>query len=498
MSEELAKQIEGVEAALTKALEAMEAERKETGEAASKTGVQVSKLTVDLLDLQKEAKDKAEAAEATIAEMTGRLDEFETAMKRGESLPLGGEDAMSPGEKFVQSESYKGMIAGNSGNCSPVEVKTLFPERKTNLLSTAATRLVVPERVPDIITQSLRQLRIRDLIPVRPTGSNAVDYVREVGFNTGVTSSVTEIVTLTGVATVDQTAHGYFVGQRVRIAGQTDILENNGDQYVTSTADADTWTFDTAGADDPASTGTITAMLLQMHGAAAEVAEAADKPEAQLDLELLTEAIQTIAHFLPASRQILADEAMIEAYVNDRLRYGVLYKEDVQLLYGTGSSPQIQGILTEVGVQEYLWSSGLVSPLDTKIDAIRRALTRAHVLDHVPSGVVCNPNDWEDIQLSKGSDGHYVWAAVGQGTGQQFFLLPVVVTNAINPGEALVGSFSLGSTIWDREQVSIRVSESHADFFKKNLVAILAEERICQTIYRPDSFVKVTFDAAPS
>jgi len=498
VSEELTKQIEAIETDLKKALESQEAERTASGEVASKTGEQVSKLTVDMLELQTEAKEKAEADKATIAEMTGRLDEFETAAKRGDGFPFQGEEMLLPGEKFVQSETYKKMIAGNGANCAPVEVKTLFPERKTTLLSTAATRLVVPERVPDIITQSLRQLRIRDLIPVRPTSSNAVDYVREVGFNTGTTSSVTDIVTSSGVATVTQTAHGYVVGQRVRIAGVTDILENNGDHYVATTADANTWTFATAGADDAAAAGTVTAMLLQMHGAAAEVAEAADKPEAQLDLELLTEAIQTIAHFLPASRQILADEAMIEAYVNDRLRYGVLYKEDVQLLYGTGSSPQIQGILTETGLQTYLWSSGVVSPVDTKIDAIRRALTRAHVLDHVPSGVVCNPNDWEDIQLSKGSDGHYVWAAVGQGTGQQFFLLPVVVTNAINSGEALVGSFSLGSTIWDREQVSIRVSESHSDFFKKNLVAILAEERICQTIYRPDSFVKVTFDAAPS
>ena len=139
-----------------------------------------------------------------------------------------------------------------------------------------------------------------------------------------------------------------------------------------------------------------------------------------------------------------------------------------------------------------------MSPVDTKIDAIRRALTRAHVLEYVPTGVVANPNDWEDIQLSKGSDGHYIWAAVASGTGQQFFLLPVVVTNAINVAEALVGSFSMGSTIWDREQVTVRVSESHSDFFIKNLVAILAEERICQTIYRPDSFVKVSFDAAPS
>jgi hypothetical protein len=385
-----------------------------------------------------------------------------------------------------------------------VSIKGFFPEEKfgrlikTDLLSTPPSRLVMPERLSDIQTSALRQLRIRDLIPVRPTSSNAIEYVREAGFSPGVTSAVTTIVTLTGVATVTQTSHGYPVGARVRIAGQTDIVENNGDKWITSVADADTYTFATSGADDPASTGTITALLLQQHGAAAEVAEAGTKAEAQLDLELLTEPIQTIAHWIPASRQILSDHAQIESYVNDRLRYGVMYKEDVQLLYGTGAPPQIQGILTELGVQEWLWSDGLLSPLDTKIDAIRRGMTRAHISEYVPTGVVANPVDWQDIQLAKGTDERYIWASVATGTGQQFFLLPVVVTNAINSGEALVGSFAIGSTIWDREQVTVRVSESHSTFFVENMVALLGEERVCQTIHRPDSFVKITFDAAPS
>lgn len=498
MSEELIKKIEALEVALTKALEQQETERTATGEVAAKTGEQVSKLTVDLLELQTEAKEKAEAAEATIAEMTGRLDEFETAMKRGDGFPLQGEEMLSPGAKFVRSDQYKAMIAANGLSCGPVEVKSLFPERKTNLLSTAATRLVVPERLPDILTQSLRQLRIRDLIPVQPTTSNAIEYVREIGFSDAATSSVTTLAVASLIATATQTAHGYFVGQRIRIAGVTDETDLNGDHYIDTVADANTYTFDTTAGDTAGAAGTITALLLQQHGAAAEVAEAGDKPEGQLDLELRTEAVQTIAHFLPASRQVLMDEAQIEAYVNDRLRYGVLYHEDVQLLYGTGTSPQIQGILTEDGLQTWLWSDGLLSPLDTKIDAIRRAMTRAHVLEYVPSGVVVNPNDWEDIQLAKGTDETYIWLSVPTGTGQQFFLVPVVVTNAINADEALVGSFALGSTIWDREQVTVRVSESHSDYFTKNLVAILAEERICQTIYRPDSFVKVSFDAAPS
>jgi hypothetical protein len=493
-----------VEENLTKALEAMEAEREETGRVASDTADKVATLTTDFMDAQAEARAKLEEAGETIKQVTERIDELETELKRGEGLPAA-EEMLSPGERFTASDQYKRMVEASDVKCGPVNVRTLFPELnfqrlvKTNLLSTPPTRLVLPDRLPDIQTAALRQLRMRDLIPVRSTTSNAIEYVREAGFNPGTTSAVTTLAVSSAVATATQTAHGYRIGQRVRIAGVTDETDLNGDHWITSVADANTYTFDTTAGDTAGAAGTIVALLLQQHGAAAETAEAGTKPEAQLDLELLTESIQTIAHWIPASRQILADHAQIESYVNDRLRYGVLYKEDVQLLYGTGASPQIQGIMTELGVQEYLWSSGIVGPpADTKIDAIRRAMTRAQVAEYVPSGVVIHPDDWQDVQLAKDDNGAYIWLSVATGTGQQFFMLPVVVTNAINTGEALVGSFSMGSTIWDREQVTVRVSESHDTMFIENMVAMLGEERICQTIHRPDSFVKVTFDAAPS
>jgi hypothetical protein len=503
--QKILEKVEAVEAQLVTHLEKMEDERVADGQVAAETAEKVSELTDNFIKLQGEAKEELTKANGTIEQMTERIDDLETLVKRGETHQDIVDELMSPGERFVQSKQYLDMVAANDIKCGPVDIKSFFPEEsfgrlllKTNLLSTPPSRLVMPERLADIQAPSLRQLRLRDLIPVRPTQSNSVEYVREVGFNTGTTSAVTTAAVSSGVATITQTAHGYPVGVRVRIAGVTDETDLNGDHWITSAADADTYTFVTTAGDTAGAAGTITALLLQTHGAAAETAEAGTKPEGQLDLELLSEPIQTIAHWIPASRQILADHGQMEAYVNDRLRYGVLYKEDIQILYGTGTSPQIQGIMTELGVQEYLWSDGVVTPADTKIDAIRRAMTRAHVAEYVPTGVVVNPNDWEDIQLTKDGNEQYIWLNVATGTGQQFFLVPVVVTNAINAGEALVGSFAIGSTLWDREQVNVRVSESHDTMFIENMVAILGEERVCQTIHRPDSFVKVTFDAAPS
>jgi HK97 family phage major capsid protein len=74
--------------------------------------------------------------------------------------------------------------------------------------------------------------------------------------------------------------------------------------------------------------------------------------------------------------------------------------------------------------------------------------------------------------------------------------VPVVQSTGLTEGAFLVGAFGLGAQLWDREQANIRVSEHHADYFARNMLAILAEERLAITTYRPESFVKGVFTAA--
>ena len=230
--------------------------------------------------------------------------------------------------------------------------------------------------------------------------------------------------------------------------------------------------------------------------AAAPVAEGADKPKSELTFELKTEAIKTLAHWLPVSRQVLADVSQIRAYIDQRLIYGLKRVEEDQILYGNGVAPNLTGIMNNANIQTYNWSAGTVN--DTKIDCIRRAMTLARLAEYEISGIVLAPQDWEDIELLKGTDNHYIWITVTQGGTSRLFRIPVVETTAMTATEALVGAFSLGAYLWDREQAIIRVAEQHEDFFIKNLVVILAEERICLTVFRPQAFIKITFDSEPS
>ena len=60
----------------------------------------------------------------------------------------------------------------------------------------------------------------------------------------------------------------------------------------------------------------------------------------------------------------------------------------------------------------------------------------------------------------------------------RLFGLPVVLTTAMLVDKFLVGNFRAAATIYDRWTARVEVATEHADFFVRNLVAILAEERL--------------------
>ena len=213
--------------------------------------------------------------------------------------------------------------------------------------------------------------------------------------------------------------------------------------------------------------------------------------------------VRTLAHWEAAHRNVLADEPQLRSIIDNELMYGLRLQEDAQILNGSGTGENLTGILNTSGVQTYNWSDGVYSGTagmsDTKADAIRRAATLSFLAYYEPSGIVLNPNDWEDIELSKDGNGAYVVAvSVAMGGEQKLWRIPVVDTPAIAEGTALIGAFGTGAQIYDRESPSIRISEQHADFFVRNAIVILAEQRLALAVKRPESFVKVSFDGAPA
>ena len=206
--------------------------------------------------------------------------------------------------------------------------------------------------------------------------------------------------------------------------------------------------------------------------------------------------VRTLAHWEAAHRNVLADEPQLRSIIDNELLYGLRLQEDAQILNGDGSGENLLGIMETSGIQGYDWSDGALK--DTKADAIRRAATLSFLAYYEPTGVVLHPNDWEDIELSKDDNGQYLVAvSVALGGEPRLWRIPVVDTPAMTEGKALVGAFGTGAQLYDREQASIRISEQHADFFVRNAIVVLAEQRLALAVKRPEAFVAVNFDSAP-
>jgi len=227
------------------------------------------------------------------------------------------------------------------------------------------------------------------------------------------------------------------------------------------------------------------------------------KPQSSMSFEGAQTSVKTMAHWEAAHRNVLADEPQLRGIIDNELMYGLRLQEDAQILLGDGTGENLLGVLKTPGIQTYNWSSGATDALnnkkDSRADALRRALTLSMLAYYEPSGIVIHPNDWEQIELTKDANGQYLIAtSVALGGEPRVWRMPVIDTPAIAEGTALVGAFGTGAQLYDREQASIRISEQHSDFFVRNAIVILAEQRLALAVKRPEAFVKVTFDGEPS
>lgn len=214
------------------------------------------------------------------------------------------------------------------------------------------------------------------------------------------------------------------------------------------------------------------------------------KPHSNLTWSQDSAPIRTIAHWEAAHRNILADQPQLRSVINGELMYGLKLAEDNQLLNGDGTGDNILGLLNVPGIQNYTQA-----PTEQKSDAVRRAMTKSALAFFPATGVVMHPNDWEDIELQKASgDGQYMVAVnVAVGAQSKLWRVPVVETPALAEGTFLTGAFGAGVKLYDREAANIRIAEQHQDFFIRNAVVILCEERLGLVVSRPESVVRGTF-----
>jgi HK97 family phage major capsid protein len=229
--------------------------------------------------------------------------------------------------------------------------------------------------------------------------------------------------------------------------------------------------------------------------AAAAVAEGGLKPESALAFSKVDEVLHKIATFLPISDEMLEDWAQAQSYIDARLILFVKLAEEAQLLNGDGTGANLVGLLNRPGLATTIVKGTAPSVAeDNGMDAIYRQITAIRTTAFLePDAIVIDPQGWQTQVLSKNSQGAYY--ASGPFVSEQNQTLwgkRVAVTPALAANSSLVGAFQQGGQIFRKGGITVEASNSHADFFQKNLTAIRAEERLALAVYRPGAFGQVT------
>lgn len=218
---------------------------------------------------------------------------------------------------------------------------------------------------------------------------------------------------------------------------------------------------------------------------ASSVAEGLAKPEVAMLWDPDTALVCKIAAWVPVTNEIIEDVATLRGYIDTRLAYMLAIREEQQILNGSGTSPQLKGILNFSGIQSQTFVSG--DPMAT----LGRAIGKIELVDGDVDGIAMNPTDFWTMattrfanQFDNGFGSGVPWGSPPQNP----WGVPTVRSRAITAGTALVGAYAMAATLFDREQVTVRVGNQHSDFFTTNKVAILAEERVALAVLRPDLF----------
>ena len=231
-------------------------------------------------------------------------------------------------------------------------------------------------------------------------------------------------------------------------------------------------------------------------------ANASVKPESAITFEQKTSEVVTIAHWIPITRQMIWNAPEMRTYIEGRLVDGLKLKEDDDLLNGDGSSGSMTGLLETSDIQVLDDTYFAANPVNDDgtgnepFNRILRARTRIATVGRARANfVVLNPVDHEAFMVTTDAQRQYFGAgpfAAGNVAG--LWGMRVVINENIAAGTALVGD-GRQATIWDRMQAQVLVGTIDKQFIR-NMLTLLAEERIGLTVFRPQAFAEVDLGVA--
>lgn len=222
---------------------------------------------------------------------------------------------------------------------------------------------------------------------------------------------------------------------------------------------------------------------------AAEAAEGTQKGESALTWSLVNMPVSTVAHWIKISKQLAADAPALAAYVDTRMRYGVNQKVDTQLVVGDGTAPNISGTYDTGNFTAHGYTNAALTAISStfkKLVLIRKVMADLYVAGFPADAIVLNPADWAtiEIELLTTAAGQTLYS-VSDGGVPRLFGIPIVQAIGMAADTFQVGRFSEAYMLYNREGVTVEMSDSDSDNFTKNLITLRAERRLALATEKP-------------
>lgn len=200
------------------------------------------------------------------------------------------------------------------------------------------------------------------------------------------------------------------------------------------------------------------------------ISEAASKNQIDFDIVEAESSARKVADYIKVSDEMLEDIPFIQSEIESELMYQINLAVSNGILSGNGVAPNLNG-LTTIYAQSY----GLATVLTTTpniYDCIKAMVTQVIVNNGTPTHVFMNPVDYVNMNIAKGTTGHYV---VVDGMVQ---MIPytIIQSNQIDAGSILVSDMSKVK-VHSYKGLRIEVGFENDDF-TKNMVTIRGERRV--------------------
>lgn len=199
-----------------------------------------------------------------------------------------------------------------------------------------------------------------------------------------------------------------------------------------------------------------------------------------------SESVRSIGDSVPVTDEQLEDVEGAEAYLDTRLRFGVMQRLDGQIINGDGNAPNLMGILAKPSIQTQAKGN------DPAQDAFYKAMVKVRVTGRaVPSHHIINPFDWQGIRLQRTADGIYIWGSPAESGPERMWGLTVVQADSLALGTGISGDFVSFIQLYNRKGLETAIGYVSTQF-TQGQKTIRAGVRVALAIYRAAAFCTTT------